>query len=98
MALPQGCKLVGVELLDEAIDLPSFRHPLRAAYVLGPEQGSLSAELMARCDYVVRIPTSFCVNVAMAGAIVMYDRVRSLGALRRQAAARGGPQAPTNRW
>jgi hypothetical protein len=28
-----GCRLVGVELLDEAIDLPSFRHPLRAAYV-----------------------------------------------------------------
>ena len=38
LALPQGCRLVGVELLDEAIDLPSFRHPMRAAYVLGPEQ------------------------------------------------------------
>lgn len=79
MALPQGCRLVGVELLDEAVDLPSFRHPLRAAYVLGPEQGSLSEGLLARCDYVVRIPSSFCVNVAMAGAIVMYDRIRALG-------------------
>ena len=53
---PKGCRLVGVELLDEAVDLPSFRHPLRAAYVLGPEQGSLSPELLARCDHVVRIP------------------------------------------
>ena len=79
MALPQGCKLVGVELLEDAVDLPSFAHPLRAAYVLGPEQGSLSPALLERCDYVVKIPTSFCVNVAMAGAIVMYDRVRSLG-------------------
>src|SRR5690348_17720854 len=26
--LPQGCKLVGIELLDSAIDLPSFHHPL----------------------------------------------------------------------
>jgi len=78
MALPQGCKLVGVELLDEAIDLPSFRHPMRAAYVLGPEQGSLSEGLIERCDYIVRIPTRFCVNVAMAGAIVMYDRVKSM--------------------
>lgn len=78
MALPQGCKLVGVELIEDAIDLPSFRHPLRAAYILGPEQGSLSEELTSRCAYVVRIPTSFCVNVAMAGAIVMYDRVKSL--------------------
>ena len=41
MALPGGCKLVGIELLDTAIDLPSFRHPLSAAYVLGPELGSL---------------------------------------------------------
>ena len=61
-----------------AFDLPSFRHPLRAAYILGPEQGSLSDGLVERCDYVVKIPSSFCINVAMAGAIVMYDRVRSL--------------------
>ncbi len=79
MTLPQGCKLVGIELVDDAIALPSFRHPLRAAYVLGPEHGSLSPALLARCDYIVKIPTSFCVNVAMAGAIVMYDRVCSLG-------------------
>ena len=25
--LPRGCRLVGVELLDEAAELPSFRHP-----------------------------------------------------------------------
>ncbi len=77
IALPQGCRLIGVELLDEAIDLPVFKHPLRAAYILGPEKGSLSPEVLARCDQVVKIPTSFCVNVAMAGAIVMYDRIRS---------------------
>jgi tRNA G18 (ribose-2'-O)-methylase SpoU len=79
MFLPQGCRLVGVELLDEAIDLPSFHHPLRAAYVLGPEQGRLSPALVARCNHVVRIPSSFCINVAMAGAVVMYDRLRCLG-------------------
>jgi len=79
MALPAGCQLIGVELLDGAIELPSFRHPLRAAYVLGAERGDLSEKLLARCDHVVRIPSSFSVNVAMAGAIVMYDRVRCLG-------------------
>jgi tRNA G18 (ribose-2'-O)-methylase SpoU len=100
MALPQGCKLVGVELLEEAIDLPSFAHPLRAAYVLGPEQGSLTPALLSRCDYVVRIPTSFCVNVAMAGAIVMYDRVRSLGSFAERplsAAAQKANAAPRAR-
>ena len=95
MALPQGCKLVGVELLDTAVDLPSFRHPLKAAYVLGPEQGSLSEELLARCDHVVRIPTSFCVNVAMAGAIVMYDRTRSLARFAERPVRTGGPPAPS---
>ena len=78
MRLPRGCKLVGIELTEDAIDLPSFCHPVRAAYVLGPERGSLSAPLLARCDHVVRIPTAFCINVAMAGAIVMYDRVKTL--------------------
>jgi tRNA G18 (ribose-2'-O)-methylase SpoU len=79
MRLPRGCHLVGVELMEEAVDLPSFSHPLQAAYVLGPELGSLSPELVARCDYLVRIPAEFCINVAMAGAIVMYDRMRVLG-------------------
>jgi len=91
MQLPMHCRLVGVELLDEAIDLPSFRHPARAAYVLGPERGSLSEELLARCDYMVKIPTAFCVNVAMAGAIVMYDRVRSLGRFAPRPVSEGGP-------
>lgn len=91
MALPQGCKVVGVELLDDAIDLPSFRHPLRAAYILGPEMGSLSPAMLERCDYTVKIPTSFCVNVAMAGAIVMYDRVRSLAHFAERPIREGGP-------
>ena len=92
MALPEGCRLVGVELIEGAIDLPSFRHPLRAAYVLGPERGSLSPELIRRCDYVIKIPTLFCVNVAIAGAIVMYDRVRLLGRFPPRALTEGGPK------
>ncbi len=94
LALPQGCKLVGIELLDKSIELPSFRHPLRAAYVLGPERGVLSDKLLARCDYVVKIPTSFCINVAMAGAIVMYDRVRTLGRFAPRPLAEGAPTEP----
>lgn len=94
LALPEGCRLVGVELLDEAIDLPSFHHPLRAAYVLGPERGALSPALLARCDYVVRIPTSFCINLAMAGAVVMYDRVRSVGRFAPRPLGEGGAAAP----
>ena len=77
LILPQGCQLVGVELVEGAQDLPVFRHPLRAAYILGPEKGNLSDPVLARCTSVIKIPTRFCLNVAMAAAIVMYDRVRS---------------------
>ncbi len=91
MALPDGCHLVGIELLDDAIDLPSFRHPIRAAYVLGPERGSLSDELVEKCHHVVRIPTRFCINVAMAGAVVMYDRVRSMARFAERPVRAGAP-------
>jgi tRNA(Leu) C34 or U34 (ribose-2'-O)-methylase TrmL len=77
--LPQGCVLVGIELLDDAIDLPSFRHPLSAAYVLGPERAGLSPALLARCRHVVRIPTRFALNLAVAGALVLYDRLLQHG-------------------
>ena len=94
MALPKGCRLVGVELLDDAVDLPSFRHPTQAAYVMGPERGSLSPELIERCEFVLKIPTAFCINVATAGAIVMYDRVRTLGGFDVPPVAPGGPAQP----
>jgi tRNA G18 (ribose-2'-O)-methylase SpoU len=100
LQLPKGCRLVGVELLDEASELPSFRHPLQAAYVLGPEKGSLSPELVTRCDFVVKIPTRFCVNVGVAGAIVMYDRILALGRFGERPLHEGGevePPAPAVR-
>ena len=94
MRLPDDCRLVGVELLDEAVELPSFRHPTKAAYVLGPEGGSLSPEMVARCEFVVKIPMTFCINLAMAGAVVMYDRMISLGRFAERPVRVGGPTAP----
>ena len=77
--LPQGCRLVGVEITDDAVELPRFRHPQRAAYVFGAERMSLSKDMLERCEFVVKIPTRFSINVGMAGAIVMYDRLISMG-------------------
>lgn len=83
LTLPKDCALVGVELLDDAVDLPRFRHPLCAAYVLGPEKGSLSPALIKRCAMTVKIPAKFCINVGVAGALVMYDRMISMGGYER---------------
>lgn len=79
LLLPKGCMLIGIELDDTAIALPTFRHPLQAAYILGPEKGSLSASAKARCQSIVAIPTRFCVNLSIAASIVMYDRMLALG-------------------
>jgi tRNA G18 (ribose-2'-O)-methylase SpoU len=45
----RGCTLVGVELTDEAVELPRFRRPSAAAYVFGRERGSLSPDLLGLC-------------------------------------------------
>tara|TARA_R110000782_G_scaffold70979_1_gene142465 strand:+ start:195 stop:719 length:525 start_codon:yes stop_codon:yes gene_type:complete len=79
MQMPRGCQLVGIELTNDAVMLPTFRHPPQAAYILGPEKGNLSDETLARCAHVVKIPTKFCINVSLAGALVMYDRHLSMG-------------------
>ena len=94
LSLPKGCRLVGLEFIEGAAELPSFAHPTQAAYVLGPERGSLSPALVAKCHYVVRIPTAFSLNLATAGAIVMYDRVRTLGRFAPRPVAEGGGSEP----
>ena len=92
--LPKGCQLVGIEIHEDAAELPSFRHPRLAAYVLGPERGALSPALRARCRHVVKIPTAFCVNVGIAGAIVMYDRMINLGRFAERPLVPGGEPRP----
>ncbi|MAT35465.1 MAG: rRNA methyltransferase [Ponticaulis sp.] len=93
MALPKGCTLVGVELTDDAIELPSFRHPTAAAYVLGRERGSLTPEMIEKCAFVVKIPMKFCVNVSVAGALVMYDRMISMGKFAERPVTPGRPMS-----
>ena len=78
MLLPQACQLVGIEITDDAEILPSFRHPRQAAYILGSERLGLSTEMLARCDHIIQIPTRFSLNLAVAGALVLYDRLQML--------------------
>jgi len=90
MELPRECVLVGIELLDDAIELPAFRHPLSAAYILGPERSGLSPATLARCRHVVRIPTRFALNLAVAGALVLYDRLLQQGRFGARPVSSGG--------
>jgi tRNA G18 (ribose-2'-O)-methylase SpoU len=99
--LPTGCRLVGVEISEDAVELPRFRHPSRAAYVFGGERFSISQKVLSRCEFVVKIPMRFSINVGMAGAIVLYDRLISLGGYPARPVRPGGPVAvvpPAHTW
>ena len=73
--LPIDSKVVGVEIDESAIELPSFHHPANAVYIFGPEKGNLSNKAKEKCDYLVKIPSKFCLNIGIAGVVVMYDRL-----------------------
>lgn len=76
---PNNIKIIGVELTPGASLLPNIAHPERAMYVFGPEGGSLSPEILERCDVVVKIPSHTCLNLAAAVNVVLYDRVAKRG-------------------
>jgi len=99
--LPLGCRLVGVEITDDAVELPRFRHPACAAYVFGAERYSLSPQMLSLCEFVVKIPTRFSINVGMAGAIILYDRLINLGGYGGRPVTPGGDGAdvpPLHSW
>jgi len=74
-SVPDDTKIVCVELVEGAVPLPEYQHPDKAFYIFGPEDGTLSQEMIDRADSVVYIPTVGCLNVAMAVNIVLYDRL-----------------------
>ena len=71
---PFGWVPVGVEIGRAATSLPEYKHPDRAVYILGAEDGGLTNAAAALCRDLVVIPSRYCLNVAVAGSIVMYDR------------------------
>ncbi len=74
-ARPDGAQLIGVEKGGEAIS--GFAHPKRAIYLLGAEDYGLPPEIAAQCDALVTLDAvrEPMYNVAVAGSIVMYDRM-----------------------
>ena len=76
--LPYDCQLVGVELLDIAQPLETFIHPERAIYILGQEDGNLKKEIIEKCQHIVKFESKYCLNVASAGTVVLYDRQSKL--------------------
>lgn len=73
--IPNGARLVGIEQTENSFPLETYAHPERAIYLLGAEDEGLPKEVFEYCrGGVVSISTKRCLNVAVAGSIVMYDR------------------------
>lgn len=73
--IPYDAQLICVELDDESESLKDFNHPQRSIYLLGAEDNGISKEIL-KFHQIIQIPSQrdFCLNVATAGSIVMYDR------------------------
>lgn len=74
-SVAEGTKIVCVELVEGATALPEYSHPDHAFYIFGPEDGTISQEVVDRADAVVYIPTRGCLNLAATVNIVLYDRL-----------------------
>ncbi|WP_206485370.1 RNA methyltransferase [Thalassotalea sp. G2M2-11] len=67
--------LVCIELVEGATPLPDFEHPANAYYIFGPEDGSLSQQVVNQAEHVVYVPTIGCLNLAATVNVVLYDRL-----------------------
>lgn len=72
---PYDCKLIGIELIQQAVSLKTFKHPKQACYLLGAEDNGLTKEAICHCQEVIVLPGERSLNVAVAGSIVLYDRI-----------------------
>jgi len=73
--VPENMEIVCVEFAEGAMALPDYQHPLNAFYIFGPEDGTISQDVIDRADAVVYVPTIGCMNLAATVNIVLYDRL-----------------------
>jgi 23S rRNA (guanosine2251-2'-O)-methyltransferase len=77
-----GIRIVGADMGGTPLTEIDLRGPL--ALVLGGEGEGLGAELRQRCDQVVSVPLLGgleSLNVSVAGAVIMYEKMRQEGRL-----------------
>lgn len=76
-SMPLDCKLVGIELDKRSVMLNNFKHPERCIYLLGAEDTGLSKKALESCHEIVQLHGAYSMNVAVAGSIVIYDRLKN---------------------
>jgi tRNA(Leu) C34 or U34 (ribose-2'-O)-methylase TrmL len=75
LVIPYDCVPVAVDLVPGAQCLTTYKHPKRAFYIFGPEDGTLGEGVLSWCHDVVYVPTDRCMNLAATVNVVLYDRM-----------------------
>ncbi len=76
VSLPKNARLVCIEISENAQNLKTFVHPEQAVYLLGSEGNGIPDRILQdKGNIIVTIPTNHCINVAMAGTCVIWDRI-----------------------
>ena len=72
--LPRDCEIIAVELDERSKPIEGLNHTERAVYLLGAEDKGIPMEVLADCKRIIQLPGTHCLNVSVAGSIIMYDR------------------------
>lgn len=75
LVMPKDVLLVGIE--QGGTPLSNYSHPERVIYLLGAEDHGLPEEILSKCNHIVSLESERVnsYNVAVAGSLVMYDRM-----------------------
>ncbi len=73
--VPYDCVPVAIEIEEGASPIQEFKHPERAFYIFGPEDGSIPIAISQKCKHRVYVPTRDCMNLAATVNVVLFDRM-----------------------
>ncbi len=83
-----GYEIAAIETSNRAIDIFEWRPQFPVCVIFGHEVDGLGGQLLEQCDTHVRIPMlglKHSLNVASAGAVVMYELLRKYRSLQSSA-------------
>lgn len=72
--VPYDCPVVCIEQSEKSVNIVKYVHPKKCIYLLGAEDYGLPQSYMAD-KAVIHISSPMCLNVSVAGSIIMFDRL-----------------------
>lgn len=76
--IPRNTNLIGIEIDNKSKDIETFNHPEQSIYLLGAEDTGIPQDVLKHCNEIIKLPGEYCLNVSVAGSIVIYDRIMKI--------------------